>query len=316
MIIALFIGTFMVLYTGPDGFGDAIRDWEFYKAAGPSCLVAYMVLKLVSASFKQLDASHPWYAVPFVRSALQLYHGVIIPSLVLLGFYTIYFIERNEPTIIPEYYDIDYPFAIAMVVAINLIYLSYFLQKTADARRAVQIWWKAQRARAAGESTGQLATWHRPKELMAGTTAFLLSKKSEVRPVRKRGRPVRGILAHVDRAKFQQETNLEIACYDNRGLKEAVWEYRMDGTREFNMAISMMDLYELLDRNQFFEYDQFKLVNRDAIAEPYKNGHYWYLPLKMAFEEEGHFRSIVLKVTKRRRKAFEAWWFGESTESD
>src|SRR5690606_31975864 len=29
VIVAFFVGSFMVLYTGPDGFGDAIRDWDF-----------------------------------------------------------------------------------------------------------------------------------------------------------------------------------------------------------------------------------------------------------------------------------------------
>lgn len=314
--LALFIGTFMVLYTGPDGFGDAIRDRDFYKAAIPSCLAAYIVLALVSRSFKKLDASHPWYANWSRRAALQLYYGVVIPSLVLMGFFAIYFIERGHPDIIPHYYGIDYPFAVAMVVAINIIYLSYFLQKTRDARRAMRIWLAAQFTQAAQDGVSRLPIGPSPKGLMPGSTAFLLPKKAMGKPTRKQGRAVRGILEHIDREKFQRETNHEIACYDNRGLKESVWEYRMDGTREFNMKLTVMDLYELLDGQQFFEYDKFSLVNRDAIAEPYRKGVYWFLPLKVKFIIDGAEQVIVLKVTKRRRNAFEAWWFGEPTESD
>ncbi len=315
-IVALFIGLFMVLYTGDDGFGKAIRDWDFYKAAGPSCLVAYIVLNLVSRSFKQLDVSHPWYARPLMRTALQLYHGVIIPSLVLMGFFAIYFIEREAPDAIPRYYHIDYPFAVVMVLAVNVIYLNYFMQKSRSARRAIRNWWEAQAASMAADGIGKLPPWQRRKGLGAGPRRLLLAVKSVVIPKRKRGRPVRGILEHVDKEKFQQEAKVDVACYDNSGLKESVWEYRMDGTREFNMKLSVMDLYELLDRQQFFEYDQFKLVNRDAIAEPYKEGIYWYLPLKMRFTVDGRNQARVLKVTKRRGKEFEAWWFGVPTDSD
>ncbi|MEC3878598.1 hypothetical protein [Parapedobacter sp. 10938] len=137
VILAFFIGAFMVLYTGPEGFGDAIRDGDFYKAAIPSCLVAYVVLNLVSRSFKQLDRSNPWHTNWPRRAVLQLYYGVVIPSLVLMGFFAIYFIERGQSDIIPKYYRIDYPFAVAMMVAINIIYLSYFLQKSRDAQRAM-----------------------------------------------------------------------------------------------------------------------------------------------------------------------------------
>jgi len=316
VIVAFFIGSFMVLYTGPDGFGDAIRDRDFYKAAGPSCLVAYMVLTLVSRSFKQLDASHPWYARPLVRIALQLYHGVVIPSLVLIGFFAIYFIERGEPDTVPQYYHIDYPFAVMMVLAINGIYLNYFLQQTREARRAIRIWWKVHAARTAQDGIGKAPPWRRPKGLGAGPRRLLLAMKSVVPPKRKRGRPVRGILEHVDKAKFQAEAREDVACYDNSRLKESVWEYRMDGTKEFNMKLTIMDLYELLDPQQFFEYDQFKLVSRDAIAEPYIVGIYWYLPLKMPFAVDGKEMAMVLKVTKRRGKGFEAWWFGNPTESD
>lgn len=316
LIVAIFIGFFMVLYTGPDGFGEAVRDWDFYKAVGPSCVAAYMVLNLVSKSFKQLDGSYPWYANWRLRATLQLYYGILIPSLALMGFFAIYFIERGVSETIQLYYRIDFPFAVVMVVGVNLTYLCYYLQKTRDAHRAMRIWWESQLARTAESGRKQLPPWQKPKELKAGDFGFLLPKKSVVKPKRKHGRPVRGILEHVDKEKFQREANAEVACYDNRGLKESVWEYRMDGTREFNMKLTIMDLYELIDRHQFFEYDQFKLVNRDAIANPYKKATYWYLPLKMRFTIDGEEQVIVLKVTKRRRKLFEEWWPDQATKSD
>lgn len=301
--VALFIGAFMVLYAGPKLFGEAIKDPEFYKAWWPSSLAAYIALTLVSRSFNLLDESHSWYRGWLVRLAMQLCHGVIIPSLVLLGFFTIYFIERGHPNMVELYYRLDFYFAVAMVVGVNIIYFRYFWQRTADYRRALRAWQAYLRRRAQPDIVYLGTTPDTPKRLPWKPMLVLpaATVQLEGQPAANDEPEEAGFFSYVDIDEFIRKETERVGFYRTEGLKNAIWSYRKSGTKAIE-EFTYEQLAGVLAGRQFFAYHKGCIVNRDAIAECYKKGRYWYMVMGGAYE------GTVLRVSREKAGDFEAWY--------
>ncbi len=104
---ALFTGTFIVLYGGPVGFGQAFFMPGFHKAAVPSVLAAWFVMWGIVKVAYILDDVHPWaiawYRGPLVRLALQLFFGIAMPGFFIFGVFALYFLVRGRADLIPRY---------------------------------------------------------------------------------------------------------------------------------------------------------------------------------------------------------------------
>ncbi len=292
--VAVFVGAFMVLYAGPKLFGEAFWDPEFYKAFIPSAVAAYMVLTQVSRSFTLLDASHSWYGDWPVRLLLQLYHGICLPSLALMGFFAIYFIVRGQPASVAGYYRLDFFFAVAMVVGMNALYFRYFVQRTAGYRRAMRAWLEYV-ARMARPGVDFLGAGPAIRLLPPGQTLGTAEAETD--------RPGNDLLSLIDREAFTEQQAGRVAYYETKGLKNAVWAHGLDGTEDFlNLAIEQLD--ELIGGTEFFLYNKGKMINRAAIKDAYKKGRFWYIILK------DPYGGRELQVARRRAVEFAEWWQG------
>ena len=277
--IAIFVGIFMVVYAFHRPFGEVIWEMDFYKAAVPSCIASAMVLFKVSRAVRMLDATHPWTIRPAARLVLQLYHGVFLPAMILLGFFAVYFIERGHVDRLEAYYRLDFPFALVLLLGINVLYMVYYLYRIRQLKRAFHQWRRAMAPPMTGLPPAPVI------QLLEATPP-----PADIDP-----------LSLIDREAFVLRQATNVAYFETDGLKNAVWANRMDGSKAIELfAVEQLD--QLLAGPHFFCYSKGKVVNRAAIVDVRPQGRSWVISLG------GAYAGMELTVSRRRAAAFKTWW--------
>ncbi|MGS2741857.1 LytTR family transcriptional regulator DNA-binding domain-containing protein [Sinomicrobium sp. M5D2P17] len=128
--LAFFVGIFMVLYGSGYGFWTAFRMRAFWKAAIPSMLAAWLMIRYIIGHTCMLDERHPWYATwfprPLKRVGWQLWYGIAVPCFAVLIFYAFYFVVRYRPGLFWRYLREDFPFVLLMLSGFNLLLWAYY----------------------------------------------------------------------------------------------------------------------------------------------------------------------------------------------
>ncbi len=142
--LAFFVGIYVVLYAHHRSFGKAILMVDFYKAAIPSVLAAWLMMRYIVARTYRLDAQYPWAIAwwhgPLLRVALQLWHGVAVPGFFVLIFYAFYFTVRDHPLRFWRYVNEDFYFVLLMLLGFNVLIWTYYRLRTIEIMQRFRAW--------------------------------------------------------------------------------------------------------------------------------------------------------------------------------
>lgn len=271
---AIFVGTYMVLYTSARSFGEAIFMADFYKAVIPSILAAWVVMWCIVKVMYVLDASHPWaitwYRGPLARAGLQVGLGVIMPAFFIFGVFAVYFLARGRSDLIIRYAVEDFPFVLVMLSGFSTISWLYYRVRTREIMRKFRAW-----KREYGKTLAEMeARW-------------------------KEGSIEMDIVPDPDRAK----TWLALLEPYRKGNGSASWSTDFEGRRE-RQPYTMKAFYNKAEGPDFFKVRHELIVNRAAIREVDADGPDAIIVLASGRPDER------IKVSDRKREAFLGWWKG------
>jgi len=271
--LAVFVGIYIVLYAHPRSFGEAILMPDFYKAAIPSVLCAWVVMWCIVQATYVLDDRYPWaitwYRGPLARMGLQLFFGIAMPAFFIFGVFAGYFLLRSRGDLLVRYALEDFPFVLLMLLGFNV--LTWFFYR----RRAREI---MQKFRAWRREHGKTLA-----EMEARWTGHATPSESFIERMRK-----------------------EVALFEPGGDDEikGTWALLFTGQRELQLQ-SVDELVRMLAGPDFYLVYRAVLVNRAAIAEVRDEDGTTDVVL---LESLG---GRVIRVSRRYRVRFLRWWYGE-----
>lgn len=267
--LAVFVGTYMVLYGHHRSFGEAVFMADFYKAALPSVVAAWVVMWCIVQTTYVLDTAHPWairwHRGPLVRALLQLGLCVAMPAFFIFGVFAVYFLVRQHPGRIGRYALEELPFVILMLLGFNVLIWVYYRLRTVEILDKYRKWKRTHRMTEAemekGWSAGSMDVVP-PLEKAVGTIALL--------------------------EPYSRDNNTCLCTYlDGRYDKE---------------PFTMKDFYE---KHAGYHYHRPRpeiIVNRAAIDEVYRIGQDIFIKLEKGRPGE------EIKVSVRKRDGFWAWY--------
>ncbi len=269
---ALFTGTFIVLYAGPVGFGQAVFMPGFYKAAVPSVLAAWFVMWGIVKVAYILDDVHPWaiawYRGPLVRLALQLFFGIAMPGFFIFGVFALYFLVRGRADLIPRYALEDFPFVLVMLLGYSVVMWIYYRVRMREIMEKFRQW----------------------KERYGKTEREMEDRWQ------------RGSLDVVPDPESAKDWLALLEPY--RKGNGASWSTRLDGRRD-REPYTMKAFHGKCEGRHFFKVRPECIVGRAAIREVDEDGGDVFVIL-------GHGRpGWRIRVSDRRKDAFLAWWNSE-----
>jgi len=142
--LALFVGIYIVLYAHHRSFGKAVLMVDFYKAALPSVLAAWLMMRYIVARTYRLDNRYPWaigwWCAPLPRLVLQVWHGIIVPGFFVLIFYAFYFTVRGHPLRFWRYANEDFYFVLLMLLGFNVLIWAYYRLRTIEIMHKFRQW--------------------------------------------------------------------------------------------------------------------------------------------------------------------------------
>lgn len=270
--IAVFVGTYLVLYAVTRSFGEAVFMADFYRAVIPSILAAWVVMWCIVKVAYVLDDKYPWaitwHRGPLVRVLLQLALGVIMPAFFIFGVFATYFLARGRGDLIIRYALEDFPFVLLMLLGFSVLIWTYFRFRTREIMRKFRQW-KRDHGKTVLETE---ARW------LAGSI---------------------DIVPDPDRAKAW----LALLEPYRKGNGSASWSTDFEGRRE-RQPYTMKAFYEKAEGADFFKVRHNVIVNRAAIGEVDADGPDAIIVLGSGRPDER------IKVSDRKRDGFLGWWKG------
>ena len=135
-IILAFLSAICVVLNGRwNQIGEALHSARFYNAMTLSFTVAYLILSVVHISNRVLDQRFAWKPNPdkpawkqgafYVRSLLQFFFGLVIPAVIDILVFAIYFEATGREFWTSGFLHIDFPIAVILIVILNVIYIVF-----------------------------------------------------------------------------------------------------------------------------------------------------------------------------------------------
>lgn len=135
-IILAFLSAICVVLNGRwNQIGEALHSARFYNAMTLSFTVAYLILSVVHISNRVLDQRFAWKPNPdkpawkqgafYVRSLLQFFFGLVIPAVIDILVFAIYFEAIGREFWTSGFLHIDFPIAVILIVILNVIYIVF-----------------------------------------------------------------------------------------------------------------------------------------------------------------------------------------------
>lgn len=267
--LAVFVGVVMVVYGHHIPFGHFIRSVDFYKAVLPSIASAWVVMRLIVRDTRLLDGNCPWWRGwwpgPFRRTLMQLCLGVIKPAFFSLGIFSIYFLVRSRPDLIPRYIIEDLPLIILLLAGFNLLCWAYHQARMNELSSQWTIWMRRIRKNLPNQDDDT------------------------------------ALLSGVEVIPYSERVRDSIALYEPDGQHDATLCIGFDGKKDMEPR-PMKEVYSEVAGLHFFQVRRELIVNRDAIIEVQREGD--DVDVVLSKPRPG----IQVRVSKRRKKDFLAWW--------
>ena len=135
-IILAFLSAICVVLNGRwNQIGEALHSARFYNAMTLSFTVAYLILSVVHISNRVLDQRFAWKPNPdkpawkqgafYVRSLLQFFFGLVIPAVIDILVFAIYFEATGREFWTSGFLHIDFPIVVILIVILNIIYIVF-----------------------------------------------------------------------------------------------------------------------------------------------------------------------------------------------
>jgi hypothetical protein len=124
---ALVAAHFITAFGEKETFFQLLLDPDYYWALLYSFIIAFILLAIVNFITVKLDRVADWKLHPVQRTALQVFTGWGLPSIIAFLLAAFYFRCFGINILKTLYVRIDYPLIVLMLLLANLYYLSYYL---------------------------------------------------------------------------------------------------------------------------------------------------------------------------------------------
>lgn len=126
-LLACLIGSHIIVVYGEtkSTFAILLTPAYYYAVLG-SFIIAFSLFSVMRQICKWLDKKFDWVEHTVIRIGLQLFLGVILPSLLAFLMAALYFAIRGRNILQTSYLRYDFHFIVLQLVLINFYYVSYY----------------------------------------------------------------------------------------------------------------------------------------------------------------------------------------------
>jgi len=126
LIAALVAAHLIVAFGDKETLFQLLLDKYYYMALGSSFIIALVLVTTVNFITRRLDKHYDWKQYPVERTGLQVLAGLVLPSVLALLLAALYFKLNGVDIFKTQYFQIDFPVIVGMILLFNLYYLAYY----------------------------------------------------------------------------------------------------------------------------------------------------------------------------------------------